>query len=99
MLMAMANGNKYILLAKQQDKASNHSKTESRGQSGRMDVRNKRGSDVERSIGRKHLESIGRGNDKCSPERMKLQRRSEESSDDSLNRVHDVKCDLRRFAQ
>ena len=56
----MANENKQIMRAKQQDKASNHSKTESRGQSGRMDVINERGSDVEMPIERKPRESMGR---------------------------------------
>jgi hypothetical protein len=54
--MAMASGNKQILLAKQQDKASNHSKTESYGHAERMDKKKKQGSDVEMPIGRKPRE-------------------------------------------
>ena len=63
MRMAIANGNKLVLRAKQQDKASNHSKTESYGHAERMDVKNQQGNDVEMPIGRKPRESVGRGNE------------------------------------
>ena len=60
MRMAIANGNKLVLRSKQQDKASNHSKTESYGHAERMDVRNKQGSDEEMPIRRKPREIVGR---------------------------------------
>ncbi len=60
MRMAIANGNKLVLRSKQQDKASNHSKTESYGHAERMDVRNKQGSYVKMPIGRKPQKSVGK---------------------------------------
>jgi hypothetical protein len=75
MWMAMANGNKQKLLAKQRDKASNHSKTESYGHAERMDERNKQGSDVEMPIEIKPLENVGRENENCLADKQKQDNR------------------------
>jgi hypothetical protein len=71
MRMALASGNKQILLAKQRGKASNHSQTESNGHAKAMEVRNKQGSDVEMPIRRKPRESVGRENENCLTDKQK----------------------------
>jgi hypothetical protein len=90
--MAMANGNKQVLRAKQRDKASNHSKTESYGHAERMDERNKQSSDGEMSIDRKPRESVGRENEKCLADKQKQGNRrkmpKQEANDQNIDNLN-----------
>jgi hypothetical protein len=92
MLMAMASGNKQILLAKQQDKASNHSMTVSYGHTERMGVRNKQGRDFEMPIGRKPRQSVGRENKNCLADTQKQDNRrqmlEQEANDQNIDNLN-----------